>query len=113
MSHRSQSEINAEIYGELSTNLFKLEKVCPISMQCAEISYFMIGICYYPLSVHLCRIHISKYCGLICIHEKHCPARHGVISCSTGAVSTCDLYQGKQLAWPRPKVTKDRNDSRP
>lgn len=29
MSHRSQNEINAEIYGELSTNLFKLEKVGP------------------------------------------------------------------------------------
>lgn len=28
LSHRSQSDINAEIYGELSTNLFKLEKVC-------------------------------------------------------------------------------------
>ncbi|KAM9338492.1 GRAM domain-containing protein 2B [Symphorus nematophorus] len=27
VSHRSQSEINAEIYGELSTNLFKLEKI--------------------------------------------------------------------------------------
>ena len=28
VSPKSQSEINAEIYGELSTNLFKLEKVC-------------------------------------------------------------------------------------
>ncbi|XP_035524370.1 GRAM domain-containing protein 2B-like [Morone saxatilis] len=27
VSHRSQSEMNAEIYGELSTNLFKLEKI--------------------------------------------------------------------------------------
>lgn len=27
MSHRSQDEVNAEIYGELSTNLFKLEKI--------------------------------------------------------------------------------------
>lgn len=28
LSHRTQNDINAEIYGELSTNLFKLEKVC-------------------------------------------------------------------------------------
>ncbi|XP_070845000.1 GRAM domain-containing protein 2B-like [Chaetodon trifascialis] len=27
VSHRSQNEVNAEIYGELSTNLFKLEKI--------------------------------------------------------------------------------------
>ncbi|XP_018549812.1 GRAM domain-containing protein 2B isoform X2 [Lates calcarifer] len=27
VSHRSQDEVNAEIYGELSTNLFKLEKI--------------------------------------------------------------------------------------
>lgn len=28
VAQRSQTEINAEIYGELSTNLLKLEKVC-------------------------------------------------------------------------------------
>lgn len=34
MSHRPQEEVNAEIYGELSTNLFKLEKVCPVACTC-------------------------------------------------------------------------------
>lgn len=28
LSHRPQDKVTAEIYGELSTNLFKLEKVC-------------------------------------------------------------------------------------
>lgn len=28
MAQRSPGQINAEIYGELATNLFKLEKVC-------------------------------------------------------------------------------------
>ncbi|KAI3362110.1 hypothetical protein L3Q82_012439, partial [Scortum barcoo] len=32
VSHKPQNEANPEIYGELSTNLFKLEKVCPILM---------------------------------------------------------------------------------
>uniref|UniRef100_A0A3Q3W946 GRAM domain-containing protein n=1 Tax=Mola mola TaxID=94237 RepID=A0A3Q3W946_MOLML len=34
VSHRDRIEINGEIYGELSTNLFKLEKVCPLSTHC-------------------------------------------------------------------------------
>lgn len=87
VSHRSQNEINAEIYGELSTNLFKLEKVCPVSMHCTcghwNTSHFKISILLPALcSSVLC--HISKYYGMICIQEKHCLAKHGVISeCKT------------------------------
>ncbi|XP_069370055.1 uncharacterized protein gramd2b [Paralichthys olivaceus] len=38
VSHRSQDEVNAEVYGELSTNLFRLEKVCLILINCPRMS---------------------------------------------------------------------------
>ncbi|CAB1318682.1 unnamed protein product [Coregonus sp. 'balchen'] len=41
--HRSQDDFNAEIYGELSTNLFKLEKVCRLAeRQCQH----LLTVCY-------------------------------------------------------------------
>uniref|UniRef100_A0A3P9Q3F8 GRAM domain-containing protein n=1 Tax=Poecilia reticulata TaxID=8081 RepID=A0A3P9Q3F8_POERE len=46
---RSQVEVNAEIYGELSTNLFKLEKVCSACLLTAQICHVLTR-CYRLLA---------------------------------------------------------------
>uniref|UniRef100_A0A3B5MJ21 GRAM domain-containing protein n=1 Tax=Xiphophorus couchianus TaxID=32473 RepID=A0A3B5MJ21_9TELE len=51
---RSQVKVNAEIYGELSTNLFKLEKVCSAHLLTAQI-YRVLTRCYRLLAEGLAK----------------------------------------------------------